>query len=439
MLLRRIIPVVGSVLVGVSTLLLTVVMVQAMATAPAAQTDLRLNEFMASNATILEDPDEPGEFPDWIELYNPGLTAVSLNGLALTDDPGDPTKFPITDGVTIPAQGFLVFFADNDPKQGPLHTNFALSAGGESIALYRIQDGKLIDQYTFGPQTTDISEGRRPDGSGAWQTFAAPTPNKSNQTDPPIISGMGHSPALPAAGASVIVTAAVTDNGSLTSVTLLYSTTSSSLIGLPMSKGAGNVYQATIPGQAAGVLVNYFVRAVDNQNNTSETRRKAYVSGYVAPPLAINEIMFDNSGLFEDPDEPGEFPDWIEIVNLSNQPVSLNGLSLSDNPREPDRYLIPPGVVVAARGYVVFWADNDPKQGPLHTNFALNKDGEFLGLFGGFATVQIDAVDDVDLIGSPNLGRLPNVVGTWTPLYCASPGKTNFACNLHTYLPTLGR
>lgn len=37
---------------------------------------LFVNEFMAANATGLEDADEPGEFPDWIEIYNGSASAV---------------------------------------------------------------------------------------------------------------------------------------------------------------------------------------------------------------------------------------------------------------------------------------------------------------------------------------------------------------------------
>ena len=83
------------------------------------QTSLRINELMADNKLTLVDPDEPDETPDWIEIYNPTDNPVSLTGLALTDDRAVPDKHVITDGVTIPANGFLVFFADNDPQAGP--------------------------------------------------------------------------------------------------------------------------------------------------------------------------------------------------------------------------------------------------------------------------------------------------------------------------------
>ena len=67
--------------------------------APNSQTSenkgLVINEFMADNETFLEDPAEPGEYPDWIELYNGSDDTVILNGLFLTDDLNDPTKWQI--------------------------------------------------------------------------------------------------------------------------------------------------------------------------------------------------------------------------------------------------------------------------------------------------------------------------------------------------------
>ena len=56
---------------------------------------LVINEFMADNETTIEDPNEPGEYPDWIELYNGTDSSVTLNGMYLTDDFGEPTKWQI--------------------------------------------------------------------------------------------------------------------------------------------------------------------------------------------------------------------------------------------------------------------------------------------------------------------------------------------------------
>jgi hypothetical protein len=92
---------------------------------PCPSFDIVLNEFMAGNAGFLEDPDEPGDYPDWVELYNPTAFAQDLGGLFLTDNALNPTKYQIPFGTIIPAYGYLVFYADRDPEQGPLHASFA--------------------------------------------------------------------------------------------------------------------------------------------------------------------------------------------------------------------------------------------------------------------------------------------------------------------------
>jgi hypothetical protein len=61
---------------------------------------LVINEFMADNETTIEDPAEPGEYPDWIELYNGSDETLILNGMFLTDDLNDTTKWQIRSPVT---------------------------------------------------------------------------------------------------------------------------------------------------------------------------------------------------------------------------------------------------------------------------------------------------------------------------------------------------
>jgi hypothetical protein len=140
-----------------------------------------INEFGADNETTLSDEDEPGEFPDWVELYNPGPHAVDLGGRYLSDDLSDPTRFRIAEGVVIPAGGFLLFYADNDPEQGPLHTNFRLSRGGESVGLFDIDANanRPIDTYTFEPQFPDVSQRRYPNGGPDWIMSRTPTPGRA--------------------------------------------------------------------------------------------------------------------------------------------------------------------------------------------------------------------------------------------------------------------
>ncbi|MEO0226394.1 MAG: hypothetical protein ABIL05_05530, partial [candidate division WOR-3 bacterium] len=83
----------------------------------------------------------------------------------------------------ITAGGFLIFWADNEPSEGVLHTNFRLDAtNGEGIGLYDTDENeqRLIDARAFEPQKCDTSYGRYPDGENNWQFFSKPTPGKAN-------------------------------------------------------------------------------------------------------------------------------------------------------------------------------------------------------------------------------------------------------------------
>jgi hypothetical protein len=142
---------------------------------------LFINELLASNATGITDPN--GEFDDWIELYNPNGTAIDLAGWYISDNLGQLTKYQFPIGGTeaiVPANGWLLIWADNQTAQGDLHTNFALSASGESVVLTGPDGVSIVDQITFGPQQSDVSYGRITDGGSPWVEFVIPTPNASN-------------------------------------------------------------------------------------------------------------------------------------------------------------------------------------------------------------------------------------------------------------------
>jgi len=147
--------------------------------AAAAPLNVFINEWMADNTQTVADAVDGG-FEDWFELYNPGTNTVDIGGYFLTDNLGDPFQFEIPNNghYLIPPGGYLLVWADNEAEQNTtnaqdLHVNFALSKGGESIGLFG-SDGTQIDGITFGAQTSDISEGRFP--NGAANVFAMPTP-----------------------------------------------------------------------------------------------------------------------------------------------------------------------------------------------------------------------------------------------------------------------
>ncbi len=152
----------------------------------AVQPTVVINELVAKNVSGLLDPDEVGEYPDWIELYNPTAAAIHLGGMAFTDDPNNLLRYRIPDGVTIGAHSFLIFVADGEPEQGPLHTNFKLNRSSEFVGFYAptAQGLRPLDAIEYGPLLPDEAYGRDPANPDNWQLLGTATPGSINLTVP---------------------------------------------------------------------------------------------------------------------------------------------------------------------------------------------------------------------------------------------------------------
>ncbi len=125
--------------------------------------DIVINEFLASNSSTAVDQDE--EFDDWIELYNNSNSDFDLSGYFLSDNAEDIMQWQIPDGTIISANGYLMIWADKDEEQEGLHANFKLSSSAESVVLSD-DNGSIIDEVSYSDQTSDISYGRFPNGTG---------------------------------------------------------------------------------------------------------------------------------------------------------------------------------------------------------------------------------------------------------------------------------
>jgi len=132
-------------------------------TVAAGQVTVAINELMPGNEGSLRD--ETGEYDDWIEITNSGPDAVDLSGYYLTDDIAYPFKFAFPDTVIQPDEYFIVW-ADDDPEQGSMHAEFKLSSSGEGV--YLLYSLLLVDETVFPALGEDVSFGRWPDTSGAW-------------------------------------------------------------------------------------------------------------------------------------------------------------------------------------------------------------------------------------------------------------------------------
>ncbi len=147
-------------------------------------TPIFINEFMASNGTTISDSTD--SYEDWFELHNALTTPFDLSGFFLSDDITNLTKFEIPSNSIINGGEFYLFWASGESSRGNNHTNFRLSASqGEYLILTAPNGTTIIDSIHFGPQTTDVSYGRYPNGSNNWAYFKVPTPGQSNNTVTP--------------------------------------------------------------------------------------------------------------------------------------------------------------------------------------------------------------------------------------------------------------
>ncbi len=137
-----------------------------------------INEILASND--MGQTDEAGEHEDWIELYNTNDFEVDLSGFYLSDNNTVPDKWQVPAGTVLPADSYLIIWADEDKDDGPYHASFKLSVGGESL-LFSDSGLNVVDQMEFGAQTIDMGYARIPNGTGDF--VIQPTTFNANNED----------------------------------------------------------------------------------------------------------------------------------------------------------------------------------------------------------------------------------------------------------------
>src|SRR5687768_16013425 len=116
-------------------------------------------------------------------------------------------------------------------------------------------------------------------------------------------------------------------------------------------------------------------RAVGRAIEPLEARR------LLAANVIISEFLASNdTGII---DNFNRRSDWIELHNAGTTDASLLNYRLSDNAADPGKWSFP-AVTLPAGGYLIVWASDEDERipgQPLHTNFQINADGGFLGLY----------------------------------------------------------
>lgn len=144
-----------------------------------------INEVLTSNTTV--NTDEDGSFEDWVELYNASDVTVNLENYGISDNPSDPFKWVFPNVSIAPGGHLLIWCSDKNRTypQLPLHTNFKISADGETITL-TMPSGVVADQCPPQVIPQNQSYGRSPSGAETFVIFDVPSPGSLNQGGAPL-------------------------------------------------------------------------------------------------------------------------------------------------------------------------------------------------------------------------------------------------------------
>lgn len=144
-------------------------------TVTALRADIIINEICPSNTRYI---DRGWNYGGWVELHNTENYPQDLYGYFLSDDAANLRKFRITQHVTIPANGYVVFYGGG-AETDTLQMKFDLDCDGGRIYLSdRI--GREMSHVDYPVAMPDISYARTSDAGGEWAFCAFPTHAASN-------------------------------------------------------------------------------------------------------------------------------------------------------------------------------------------------------------------------------------------------------------------
>ncbi len=426
----------------------------------AAASNLALNEWLANPA--------PGT-PDWLELYNQSAAApVALQGVYLVTSNA---THQITSLSFIAPLGYVQLFADEGV--GADHLDFKLSASGETLTLAD-STGGTIQTVSFGAQTEAVSGGRYPNGAVTLTNFAGSvSPEAANYLSTwtgPILNE------VLARNCSVLVGTQIVDfielrnpNGSSFNLSGLSLSVNSAQAGeftfptgttiaansyltikcdgaspVATNAGAFNLGES-LDGESGGVylfntngqivsFVAYGPQVDDLPIGLSSGQWQLLSAATPGAANAAAAILGTNSALRlnEWMPDPAQGDDWFELFNLTNRPVALSSISLTDEPSLAGRAKFRPAALsfIGANGFVKWIADNNAGDGRNHVNFALNDAGESLLLYGVASGTNFTLIDALGFGAQTNgvsSGRLRDGAANILAFPgTASPGFSNY-------------
>ena len=382
------------------------------------ETPVVLSEVLTKNNTWTN---AAGLATDWVELFNPSTNLVDISDLSLTDDPARPRRWVFPQGAAIPPGGYYVLEFDDSQPSSPLNAGFELSADSGAVYLFHRpgEGGQLLDSVVYGVQVADLSLGRAVSGLNPSWTLCQPTRGAANATVPlagpaalKVNEWMPNPPGgeedwfeiynpnpQPVALGGLRLTddlsnpikhtlRALSFIGAGPEAWLKFIADNNTLAGgdhvpfrLANTEAIGLYNTGTAPA-----VINSITYA-NAQNGVSYGRLPDGASNLVAfpdsaSPEESNWLPLFNSVVINEvltsPIVPLE--QSIELRNPGATDVAIAGWFLSNARKDLKRYLIPPGTLIPANGFKVFYEAQFNPSNDIPPSFALNslKDDEII-------------------------------------------------------------
>lgn len=449
---------------------------------------LYINEFMASNDTAFPGPQ--GDYPDWIEIYNNGAEDIMLGGYYMSDDLNDPAamfQIPDTypDSVTVPAGGFILFYANKGQETSVLNLNFKLSGSGESIGLWN-NESAVLDSLTYGNQETDISMGRYPDGGNFWGFMTEITPGTANADPSPTVPDLyinefmaSNDTAFPGpqgdypdwieiynAGEEAVMLGGFYMSDDLIDTEARFMIPDTYPDSVTVQPNDFIVFYANKGHESSVMNLNFklsgggeqiglwdheqvFLDSLTYGEQITDTSYGRYHNGTenwyfmsdftpgesntnpnIGPTdvvLYINEFMASNDAAVPGPQ--GDYPDWIEVYNAGEEAVMLGGYFMADDLMDPEAMFMipdtyPDSVTVESGGFILFYANKGQESSVLNLGFKLSGSGEQVGLWNPDQVI-LDSITYGPQIADTSYGRYTDGTNNWFMMPDYSPGESN--------------
>lgn len=305
--------------------------------------------------------------PEWIELFNTSNDSINLKNWSVTDIFTTPATAKIVDDIYIKGKSYLVLAKDTTilfyhrliPSR-VIKLNLPVLNNDVDGVILKDNRGITIDSVKYfsewggtnGKSLERISITSPSHLSGNWGSSAdieLSTPGRINSITPKqfdlLIADISFTPRFPVSGDNVFINGKVKNNGSSAasnfSIEFWIDSDSNQAIDQLLSRIDGlnlaaNDSAALVSSNSINNLTSKILTAVkvifsNDEDTLNNYYEKSVQPGFAERTIIINEVMHSPSG--------GE-PEWIELVNISSQPVDIKNWSVSDILTTPTKVFI---------------------------------------------------------------------------------------------------